>query len=128
MTHPATTDHPDGYACGFCRHEVKIHNLAQGCPVENCRCMATPGEANRAESLDHKAIPQDQVLASYRKDVPTAKEQALIDLGITDEQMKALSKVCLDHLRPPNYAGGSWTLNPDALANAIVQHGWRPTR
>jgi hypothetical protein len=31
-----------------------------------------------------------------------------------------LSALCLSYLKPPNYAGGSWTLNPDALADAIL--------
>jgi len=32
----------------------------------------------------------------------------------------ALSALCLSYLKPPNYSGGSWTLNPDALADAIL--------
>jgi hypothetical protein len=42
-----TTNHPDTLACGLCHHQVKVHNLTKGCPYPQCRCMATPGEANR---------------------------------------------------------------------------------
>jgi hypothetical protein len=31
-----------------------------------------------------------------------------------------LSALCLSFLKPPTYSGGSWTLNPDALADAIL--------
>jgi len=41
------------------------------------------------------------------------------------EEHKDLSALCLEHLRPPNYSGGSWTLNPDALAEAIMAAGWK---
>jgi hypothetical protein len=40
----------------------------------------------------------------------------------------ALSALCLSYLKPPRH-GGSWTLNPDALADAIIAAGWRaPTK
>lgn len=35
----------------------------------------------------------------------------------------ALSALCLSYLKPPRH-GGSWTLNPDALADAIIATGW----
>lgn len=35
-----------------------------------------------------------------------------------------LSALCLSFLKPPSYTGGSWTLNPDALAEAIIAAGW----
>jgi hypothetical protein len=40
--------------------------------------------------------------------------------SITVPDKDALSALCLSYLKPPKYAGGSWTLNPDDLADAIL--------
>lgn len=40
------------------------------------------------------------------------------------EDFQQLRDLCLAHLRPPTYAGGSWRLNPDELAQAIIDSGW----
>lgn len=39
---------------------------------------------------------------------------------ITAPDKDALSALCLSFLKPPKYAGGSWTLNPDDLADAVL--------
>lgn len=37
-----------------------------------------------------------------------------------------LSELCLTYLKPPTHSGSYWTLDPDALADAILAAGWRP--
>jgi len=65
---PKVTQDPDDYACGMCWHKVNIHNPLQGCPVTECICMATAGEASR-EHNDFTPIPlgTDQIRPGYRR-------------------------------------------------------------
>lgn len=39
---------------------------------------------------------------------------------MSNTERDELSELCLSFLKPPTFAGGSWTLNPDALADAIL--------
>lgn len=39
-------------------------------------------------------------------------------------ERERLSSIALAHLMPPKFAGGSWTLNPDNLADAILAAGF----
>lgn len=39
-------------------------------------------------------------------------------------EREGLSAICLSYLMPPKFAGGSWTLNPDDLADAILSSDW----
>jgi hypothetical protein len=52
-----------------------------------------------------------------------------------EPEQDELAALCLSYLKPPSYKGGSWTLNPTALADAIrarytldpinADHRWR---
>jgi len=66
---------------------------------------------------DHLAVP-----VIRRSDVPTFWPDVVARMTgttITVPDKDALSALCLSFLKPPKYASGSWTLNPDALADAI---------
>lgn len=45
----------------------------------------------------------------------------------TQTDREQLAALCLSYLKPPKHSGGSWTLNPEALADAIIADGWRRT-
>lgn len=49
------TDTTEGFACRYCWHLVREHNLDQGCP--HCTCMATPHEGMPQNDAEDTRVP-----------------------------------------------------------------------
>lgn len=63
-----------GFACRFCRHDIRMHNRMVGC--QHCRCAGTPGEGlpRTGAELDITPLPPGSYLKDWQRPLTQTRE------------------------------------------------------